>query len=225
LATASTVALTRSSPGQEPHDRQQQQGRVEFLVVVMLPEHATAGNALVQHLGLDLVGSGLPAPGAFVVPPLAGEIGAPGGRHPAHHLRGGEVPRVAADLPDALIGLAPAVQGGFHEAGQALPHRRHDLAGFPAELDVQGVQDHAPHVVLALVPGPVADPDRARPAVPGQVVEGPLGQVPFAADAVHDLQLGRPAEVTAGDGVEDEGEILDRLPVEAQPVQRAEHER
>jgi hypothetical protein len=93
------------------------------------------------------------------------------------------------------------------------------------ELDVDGVQDHPPHVVLLLVPGAVADPDRARPPVPGQVVEGPLGQVAFPADAVHDLQLERAVEVTAGDGVEDEAEVLDRLPVEAEAIQRAERER
>src|SRR5262249_4604536 len=82
-----------------------------------------------------------------------------------------------------------------------------------------------PYVVLLLVPGAVADPDRAGPLVPGQVVEGLFGQVAFAADAVHDLQLGWAVEVAAGDRVQDEAEVLDRLPVEAEPVERAEHER
>ena len=132
---------------------------------------------------------------------------------------------VAADFPDPLIGLTPVLQGGVHEPGESLPHRHHDLARCPVELDVQGVEDHPPHVVLLLVPGTVADPDRARPPVPRQVVEGLLGQVTFPADAVHDLQLELPVEVTAADRVDDEAEILDRLPVETQPVQRPEHER
>ena len=93
------------------------------------------------------------------------------------------------------------------------------------ELDVHGVEDHSPHVVLLLIPGAVADPDRARPPPPGQVVQGLLGQVAFPADAVHDLQLERAVEVTAADRVQDEAPVLDRLPVEAQAVQRPEHER
>ena len=96
---------------------------------------------------------------------------------------------VAADFPDPLIGLTPVLQGGVHESGEPLPDRHHDLARFPVELDVQGVEDHPPHVVLVLVPGAVADPYRARPPVPGEVVKGLLGQVAFPADAVHDLQL------------------------------------
>jgi hypothetical protein len=69
-------------------------------------------------------------------------------------------------------------------------------------LDIESVDDHSPDVVLLLVPGTVADPDRAGPAPPGQVVQGPLGQVTFPADAVHDLQLRPAAEVTAGDSVD-----------------------
>jgi hypothetical protein len=92
------------------------------------------------------------------------------------------------------------------------------------ELDVHGIEDHAPHVVLLLIPGTVADPDRACSPVPGQVVKGPFGQISFAADAVHDLKLKFPVEVTAADGVDDETEILDRLPGEAKAIQRAEHE-
>ena len=57
------------------------------------------------------------------------------------------------------------------------------------ELGVDRVEEHAPHVVLVLVPGAVADPHRTRSPVAGQVVEGPLGQVPLTADAVHDLEL------------------------------------
>jgi hypothetical protein len=34
------------------------------------------------------------------------------------------------------------------------------------------------------------------------VVEGPLGQLPFTADAVHGLQLERPVAVAAADGVD-----------------------
>jgi len=67
--------------------------------------------------------------------------------------------------------------------------------------------------MLLLIPGTVADPDRARSPVPGQVVQGLLGQVAFPADAVHDLQLELPVEVAAADCVEDEALVLDRFPV------------
>jgi hypothetical protein len=93
------------------------------------------------------------------------------------------------------------------------------------ELDVERVEDHPPDVVLLLVPGTVADPDRAGAPVPGQVIEGLLGQVAFPADAVHDLQLELPVQVTPADRIQDEAPVFDRFPVEAQAVQRAEHER
>src|SRR5262249_13333787 len=139
----------------------------------------------------------------FAVAAFFGQVGAAGGGDPAQHLGGGEVLGLPADLPDPLVRLAVVLQGVVDEAGEPFPHRRHDLAGQAAELDVDGVEDHAPHVVLFLVPGAVADPDRARSPVAGQVVEGAFGQVAFAADAVHDLQLGWPVEVAAGDRVQD----------------------
>ena len=56
-------------------------------------------------------------------------------------------------------------------------------------MGVDGVEEHPPDVVLVLVPGAVAHPDRPGIPVAGQMVEGALGEVPLAADAVHDLQL------------------------------------
>src|ERR1700745_3273000 len=61
--------------------------------------------------------------------------------------------------------------------------------------------------------------------VTGHVVEDPFGQISFPADAVHDLQLERTAEITAADRVDREGEVLDRFPVETETVQCPEHER
>ena len=155
----------------------------------MLPEHSAAGQAFVQYLGHYLIGACPPALGTFVGAALLGEIGTARGRYPAHHLGCGEVLRVAADFPDPLVGFTPVLQGGVHEPGEPFPHRRHDLGGSVAELDSQGVENHPPDVVLLLVPGTIPDPDWPRPAVPGQVVQAPLGQVAFAADAVHDLKL------------------------------------
>ena len=94
-----------------------------------------------------------------------------------------------------------------------------------AELDIHSAEEHPPHIVLALIPGIVADPDRTRSLVPGQMVDSPLGQVAFPADAVHDLQLERPAEIPAADRIDDEPEVLHRFPVEPEPVQGPQHER
>ena len=117
------------------------------------------------------------------------------------------------------------LQGGVHEGGEPSPHGGHDHAGDGVELDVEGVEDHSPDVVLLLIPGAVAHPDGTGPAIAGQIVEAVLGQVAFPADAVHDLELGLAMQVTPGNRVEDKIPALDRFPVEAEAVQRAEHER
>ena len=132
--------------------------------------------------------------------------------------------RLAPDLPDALVGVAGVKDGRFDQGGQALPRLVGDLGRTQVEVGVDRIEEHAPHVVLMLVPRPVADPYRPGVAVAGEVVERVLGQVLLAADAVHDLQapVGRRA---AGHRLEHEGEVLEGLPVEAQAVQRAQHER
>ena len=134
-------------------------------------------------------------------------------------LRGGEVLRFAADLPDAAVRRLP-VRGGLldlrdDDRPQLLGHL---LAG--AGVQVDRIQQRAPDVVLLLVVGAVADPHRAGVVVPGQVVEGALLQVPLAADAVHDLQVVRvvPADVV------DEVEEVVGLPVEAEGVQTPQGE-
>ena len=130
---------------------------------------------------------------------------------------------IAPDLPDALVGVAGVRDRRLHHRGQALPHRFDDLGRALTQVDVDRVEEHAPHVVLVLVPGAVAHPDRPRVPPAGQMVEGLLGQVLPTVDAVHDLQ----AEVAGppGQRLDDEGEVLERLPVESEPVERAQHER
>ena len=73
--------------------------------------------------------------------------------------------RIAPDLPDALVGVAGVGDGRVDQAGQALPRLLDDLGRTLADVGVDGIQEHAPHVVLMLVPCPVADSYRA--GVPG----------------------------------------------------------
>ncbi len=126
--------------------------------------------------------------------------------------------RLAANLPQPLVGFPPVLESGLHESRQAFPQGRRDLRGIVTELDVDRVEQHAPDVVLALIPRAIAHPDRARAAPSGQVTDSPLGELMLSADAVHDLQLELLVQVAAGDRVDDEAEVVDRFPTESEPV-------
>jgi hypothetical protein len=126
--------------------------------------------------------------------------------------------RLAPNLPDPLVRLTPVLESGLDEPRQALPQRPRNLGGIAPELDVYRIQQHSPDVMLALVPRAVARPDAPGSSPSGQVVECLLGELALAADAVHDLQLELPVEVAAAEGVDDEAEVVDRLPAEAEPV-------
>jgi hypothetical protein len=83
-------------------------------------------------------------------------------------------------------------------------------------------QEHrAEDVVLALAVGVVADADRPRALVAGEVVERLLLQHALAADPVHDLQRAVLVAAEVGDELD---EVVG-LPVEAERVQAAERER
>ena len=140
-------------------------------------------------------------------------------RHPAHELRRDVVLGVAARLPDPLVGLAP-------DRGRALGLRLHDRPQ-PARQPVAAprvqqdrVQRGAEDVVLALVEGAVADADRARAGVAGEVVARGLGEIAAPVDPVHDLQRA----VLVGLEVGDELHELVGLPVEVEVVQRLQGE-
>ena len=87
-------------------------------------------------------------------------------------------------------------------------------------VQVERVEDGAPHVVLALVVGAVADTDRSCLVVSLEVVEDALVELALAADPVHHLEIARPV----GD-VRDEVHEVVRLPVEAERVQAPQRER
>jgi hypothetical protein len=87
-------------------------------------------------------------------------------------------------------------------------------------VQVERVEQDAPHVVLALVKGAVADPDRAGAVIAGQMIEYLLGELSLAADPVHDLQVG------LGLGqVGQEVEEVVGFAVKAEGVQAPQHER
>ena len=142
----------------------------------MLDEHAALVDALVEDLGADLVGGGLPALDALVVLAQPRQARAAVARDPAHHLGGHEVLGLAADLPDAAVGEAPVLDRRLDQAAEQRPD---GLGQLVARLGVQvdRVQDRAPDVVLALVERAVADPYRPGALVAVEVVERVLGQL------------------------------------------------
>ena len=185
----------------------------------MLGEDAALVEAMVDDVGLDLVGGRLPAPCELVLLAQPGQPGAAIGRHPAHHLRRREVLGLAPDLPDPAIGLPPVAQRGLDLAAEDGPQ---PIVEPVARLRVQvdRVEHGAPHVVLDLVVRAVADPNRPRPLVARQVVERPLLEHVLAAHPVHHLEL-----VLAAGHVGDEVEEVVGLPVEAQRVEAPQGER
>jgi hypothetical protein len=165
---ASTVPITRGSSGEEAHDGDLQQRRVDGGLAVGLRERVAFGVvSLRAHLGVDGVAqrtqaielhvgrSGLLDPADVSVD-----------RHPGHDLRMDEVSPLPADLPDALVGLDPATLEMPDEVrlqGPRVPFELEPVEPAPAE----GVHDLAVHVDLKLVGRGVADTDRVRPVVTG----------------------------------------------------------
>ena len=96
------------------------------------------------------------------MPAPRGQAGAAVDRDPDHQLRGDVVLRLAARLPDPLVGLVPGGDRRFDLVGE---HRLAVGSGMPVRarlfVQVDRVEQRAPDVVLALVVGAVADPHRA----------------------------------------------------------------
>src|SRR5581483_10009207 len=88
--------------------------------------------------------------------------------HPAVQLRVDEVPRLVADLPDALVGAAPRPHREVGDLAEELGVVDAQLPAGPAE-QVPGVEQLAERVELQLPRRAVADPHRGRAAVAGQV--------------------------------------------------------
>ena len=205
---------------QEADERHQQHGGVERRGLVVLAEDAALIDGVGADVRPDLVGARLPARRVLEV---AADLGQPRAAvccDPAHQLRGGEVLRLAADLPDSEVRVAPVGEGGLDLPDEDRPHALRELVA-RLRVQVEGVEDRSPDVVLVLLVGVVADSHRACALVAGEVVERPLGQLGFAADAVHDLE---PSFLRLGELGQEVEEVV-RFPVEAERVQAPEHER
>ena len=185
----------------------------------MLAEHALVAEAVLEDVGLDLVGGGLPRTRQVGVTADRSELRRTIESDPAHELRGDVLLGRAAGLPDALIGVSPDLRRALRLRLDDRPQpSRQALA--PPSVEEDRVEDGAEHVVLPLVEGAVADPHGPSAGVAGKVVSGGLRQVPPAVDPVHDLQ--RPVLVRLEVG--DELHELVGFPVEVHVVQRLQRE-
>ncbi len=107
-------------------------------------------------------------------------------RHPAHHLGVGEVTRLAADLPDAAVGLAPDLTDEVCGLGQPAAGLAIESVG-SAAVEPRRLHQIAVDVELALVDGPISHPYGLGVAVAGQGELG-LGRPGAAVEAVEDPQ-------------------------------------
>ena len=104
---APSPAARGSSRGKNPKMRGQQRRGVERVGAVVLAQHAALADAVLEDVGADLLGGRCPRRSRSRSPRDRRQLGGAVERHPAHQLRGDVVLRLAARLPDALVGLAP----------------------------------------------------------------------------------------------------------------------
>ena len=128
--------------------------------------------------------------------------------------------RLAARLPDALVGLAARPWSRTRPGPRTIGHSRRG-SRWLRRVCSRIESSTAPKTSFwrwSNAPLPIRTGPRA--GVAGEVVEGRLGQVAPAVDAVHDLKRA----VLVGLEVGDELHELVGLPVEVQPVQRLQGE-
>src|SRR5262245_31210680 len=130
------AAYARVVRWKEAHCRQQQQTGVEFLRAIRLHEGA---KLLIEAVFADLVRNDLAQPAPMVHRTIQSELFDVADRaiegHPAHHLRVGEVSRVATNFPETVIRLLP----------HALEMREHRTLEIP--IRVGQLQSTAPRLM------------------------------------------------------------------------------
>ncbi|GBD45801.1 hypothetical protein HRbin41_00617 [bacterium HR41] len=173
---------------------------------------------MAKDLGTDRLRSLVPAAGTRTVAPERCQTHTALGGDPTHHFRRHEVPLGAAHLPDTAIRFPPAREGRLDHRHEPRPHVWREVLA-PPHMQVNGVDERSPHVVLALAVGAVADPYRPRAAVAAQVRELALRQLALSSQPVQHL------DITVLEDVAEEVEEVVSLAVEAEAVQRPQCER
>ena len=143
-----------------------------------------------EDVGVDGVAQLLPAVGGTgQVTVLAQRFDHAIGADPGHDLGVGEVPALAAHLPETVVGLIPGALEMVHQRELKVP-RVVVVADPRVARQRQSVQRLAPDVELKLVRGGIADTDGRRVLITGQPRQLGLRQPPGAVEGVHDLEVG-----------------------------------
>ena len=228
---ASTVAADPLVVGrEEPHERDQQEGGVEVVGLVVLAEDAAGRDALVQHLRLDLVGRPPATASARSSSPRSSARRMPRSTATQHiTLDAVNCLGLAPDLPDPLVGVVAVVDGLVHEGGHPLPRRLGHLHLRAPDL-VSIASSSSPQTSSCCwSKAPLPTRTGRDPRQPDRWSSVCSVRSLLAADAVHDLEGERRRRRLGARAVQhrlqDEGEEVDRLPLEAQPVERPQDER
>ena len=124
--------------------------------------------SLFKYCPLDFLASGSPAPDAVLCANHVSKLNGAIQRHPAHQLRIKKVTRLTAHLPNSLVLFLPAHGSGVGQMDQKLLGSVIDgFQLFPQQ--VNGAQEFAVNVNLSLVPGTIANSNRAARSPPRQV--------------------------------------------------------
>ena len=177
---------------QEADDRHQQQRGVELAGAVVLHERAARRvEAAGADVAVDRGAQRAPARHRAVEPVALRGAHRAVHRHPRHHLGVREMLRLAAHLPDAVVGLAPVA---FDEVEQHALERPRIVVLREAGLaaDIQRIDHLAVDVELELRSRGVADAHRRRARVTGQPWQHRLAEDALAGDAVQHGEVLRP---------------------------------
>lgn len=147
--------------GQEADERDEQVGGVEVRRLEGLHERSgrrvdASRFDLLTELGSDRT----PASNRAGRRELAREADATVERDPGHHFGRDEVLGLAADLPNAVIGLVPALTDDLDDAAEKLPEGQADLTAVTV-VEPGGVEQVAVGVELELGERGIADADRS----------------------------------------------------------------
>ena len=208
---------------EELDHRHQQVAGVEPGVLVGLHVDAPLGVvALALHLLVDVVADTMPLVARGGQAALPGDAQGALEGDPLHDPAVGEGAAAAADLPDALVHQVPVLLEPVQLAAEMGPEVEADR-GAVLVVEIDRIHQLAGDIELELLPGGIADPDRARAAIPLEVLENHLGELVPPVDAVHDLQRLALGQLSAA-GLEPVHERR-RLLLEADAKQRVEGER
>src|SRR6516165_3315800 len=94
----------------------------------------------------------------------------------------------AAHLPDPMVRLSPPLERPLDLPPKRWPQPLREV--FPRTyMQIYGVQQRSPHIMLNLPVRVVADAHRQRPVITGEMAQHSLGELPLTIDPVDHLEI------------------------------------